>query len=200
MDTLRIKDIKPLSEYEPIRNEFRARIIALKKRRRVPLGDRMTLVFENRDTILFQIQEMMRVEHIYDPVKIQDELNSYNPLIAGPGELSATLFIEITESERIKEILDGLQGIDDGRSIFIELGPDRIYGEFEAGHSKEDKLSAVHYVRFRLTPEQRDGFPGNATPAALVADHPNYRARTPLNTEMRQELSEDFTTPKTVKN
>ena len=126
MEPLRLEDIRPLSDYEPIRKAFRERIIALKKRRRVSLGDRMTLVFENRDTILFQIQEMMRVEHIYDPEKIQDELNTYNPLIAGPGELSATLFIEITQSERIKEILDGLQGIDNGRGIFIELGPDRI--------------------------------------------------------------------------
>lgn len=192
MDTLRLKDIKPLSEYEPIRKEFRERIIALKKRRRVALGDRITLVFENRDTILFQIQEMMRVEHIYDPAKIQNELDTYNPLIAGRGELSATLFIEITESERIKEILDGLQGIDDGRSIFIELGPDRIYGEFEAGHSKEDKLSAVHYVRFRLSPEQRAAFRGDGTPAALVADHPKYRTRIVLDNAVRRELSGDL--------
>ena len=192
MEPLRLEDIRPLSDYEPIRKAFRERIIALKKRRRVSLGDRMTLVFENRDTILFQIQEMMRVEHIYDPEKIQDELNTYNPLIAGPGELSATLFIEITQSERIKEILDGLQGIDNGRGIFIELGPDRIYGEFEAGHSKEDKLSAVHYVRFRFTPEQRAAFGNDGISAALVADHPNYSARTVLTREVREELSVDF--------
>jgi hypothetical protein len=192
MDTLQLKNIKPLSDYEPIRKAFRERIIALKKRRRVSVGDRMTLVFENRDTILFQIQEMMRVEHIYDPVKIQDELNSYNPLIAGPGELSATLFIEITESERIKEILDGLQGIDDGRSIFIELGPDRIYGEFEAGHSKADKLSAVHYVRFRLTPEQQVAFQNPRTAVTLSVEHPNYSERTVLSEETRRELSGDL--------
>ncbi|MBI3996008.1 MAG: DUF3501 family protein [Nitrospirae bacterium] len=192
MDTLRLSDIKPLSEYEPIRKEFRERIIALKKRRRVSLGDRMTLVFENRDTLLFQIQEMMRVEHIYDPAKIQDELNTYNPLIAGPGELSATLFIEITESERIKEILDGLQGIDDGRSVYLELGTERIYGRFEEGHSKEDKLSAVHYVRFRLSPEQRAAFRNEKMPAALAADHPKCRARTLLDAAVREELGKDL--------
>jgi len=192
MDTLQLKDIKPLSDYEPVRKEFRERIIALKKLRRVPLGDRITLVFENRDTLLFQIQEMMRVEHIYDPKKIQDELDTYNPLIAGPGELSATLFIEITDSERIKEILDGLHGIDDGRSIFLELGPERVYGRFEEGHSKADKLSAVHYVRFRFTPEQEAAFRNEATPAALVADHPNYRARALLNTGIRREFLRDL--------
>lgn len=192
MDTLQLKDIKPLSEYEPIRKAFRDRIIALKKRRRVSLGDRITMVFENRDTLLFQIQEMMRVEHIYDPEKIQNELDTYNPLIAGPGELSVTLFIEITEPERIKEILDGLQGIDDGRSVFIELGTDRIYGRFEEGHSKEDKLSAVHYVRFRLSPEQQAAFRNDATPAALVVKHPNFSARTVLDRATRETLSEDF--------
>lgn len=192
MDTLQLKNIKPLSDYEPIRKEFRERIIALKKRRRVSLGDRMTLVFENRDTILFQIQEMMRVEHIYDDQKIQDELDAYNPLIAGAGELSATLFIEITEPERIKEILDSLQGIDDGRSIYLELGPERIYGRFEKGHSKEDKLSAVHYVRFQFSPEQQAEFRNNATPAALVADHPKYRTRTVLENAVRRELSGDL--------
>jgi len=192
MDTLQIKDIKPLSEYEPIRKEFRERIIALKKRRRISLGDRLTLVFENRDTILSQIQEMMRVEHIYDPAKIQNELDTYNPLIPGPGELSATLFIEITEAGRIKEILDGFLGIDGGRCVFIQLGSEQIYGRFEEGHSKEDKLSAVHYVRFRFSPEQQAAFGNDRIPAALVVEHPNYSARTPLAPEARQELSGDF--------
>ncbi|MBI3597036.1 MAG: DUF3501 family protein [Nitrospirae bacterium] len=192
MNPLQLKDIKPLSEYEAFRKPFRERIIALKKRRRVPLGDRLTLVFENRDTILFQIQEMMRVEHIYDPEKIQDELNTYNPLIAGPGELSATLFIEITEPDRIKEILDQLRGIDSGRCVFVELGADRIAGRFEEGHSNEEKLSAVHYVRFRFSPEQRAAFRNDTVPAALIVDHPNYQARTVLDKAVRQELAGDL--------
>lgn len=192
MNPLDLKDIKPLPEYDAVRREVRERIIALKKRRRVLLGDHISLVFENRDTLLFQIQEMMRVEHIYDPAKIQDELNTYNPLIAGPDELSATLYIEITDSDRIKEILDGLQGIDNGRNVFFELGPDRIYGRFEEGHSKEDKLSAVHYVRFQFTPGQRAAFRDDAIPATLVAEHPNYSARAVLSMEARRELSGDL--------
>jgi len=192
MNPLRMEDIKPLSEYEAVRGEFRERIIALKKRRRVSLGDRITLVFENRDTILFQIQEMMRVEHIYDPAKIQNELDTYNPLIAGPGELSGTLFIEITEPGRIKEILDQLRGIDDGRRLFFEIGADRVDGEFEEGHSNEEKLSAVHYVRFRFSPEERKAFQNDAVPAALIVDHPNYRGRTVLEKEVRRELAGDL--------
>lgn len=192
MNPLQLKDIKPLSEYEAVRNSFRERIIALKKRRRVLLGDRLTLVFENRDTILFQIQEMMRVEHIYDPAKIQDELDTYNPLIAGPDELSSTLFIEITEPARIKEILDQLRGIDSGHCVFFELGADRVTGRFEEGHSNEEKLSAVHYVRFRFSPEQRASFRDDQVPAALIVDHPHYRARTLLDKDVRHELSGDF--------
>ena len=143
MKQLTMEDIKPLSEYEAIRKTFQQEIIALKKRRRILLGRNISLVFENRETLLFQIQEMMRVEHIYDPARIRDELDTYNPLIAGPGELSATLFIEITESDRVKEILDGLQGIDNGRSVFIQLGPDRICGLFE--------FYRIESIFFRIT-------------------------------------------------
>jgi len=192
MNTLQLKDIKPLPEYEAVRKSFRDRIIALKKKRRIPLGDRVTLVFENRDTILFQIQEMMRVEHIYDPARIQDELDTYNPLIAGPDELSSTLFIEITEPERIKEILDQLRGIDSGRCLFFEIGTDRVNGRFEEGQSNEEKLSAVHYVRFRFSSEQRAAFRDEQVPAALIVDHPHYRARTLLEKEVRRELSGDL--------
>jgi hypothetical protein len=192
MNLLKLEDIKPLPEYEADRKAFRDRIIAMKKARRIPLGDRISMVFENRDTILFQIQEMMRVEHIYDPAKIQGELDAYNPLLPGAGELSATLFIEITESDRIKEVLDQLYGIDSGRSVFIELGSDRIYGWFETGHSREDKLSAVHYVRFRFTPEQRTAFQKAGIPAALAVEHPHYSARTVLSREAREQLAMDF--------
>lgn len=195
MKQLTMEDIKPLSEYEAIRKTFQQEIISLKKRRRILLGRNISLVFENRETLLFQIQEMMRVEHIYDPARIRDELDTYNPLIAGPGELSATLFIEITESDRVKDILDGLQGIDNGRSVFIQLGPDRIYGLFEEGHSKEDKLSAVHYVRFSMTPAQQAALRDHTVPAAITLDHPAYQDSTVITQEIREELARDFREP-----
>jgi hypothetical protein len=193
MNKLTITDVKPLSEYEGIRKEFRNRVIALKRNRRVPLGDFITLVFENRDTLLFQVQEMMRTEHIYDPTRIQEELDTYNALIPGSGELSATLFIEITEPGKIKEILDRLQGIDRLGDVFLELGPDRINAVFETGHSKDDKLSAVHYVRFPLNPDQQTAFRDEKIHAALVVDHPHYQARTTLTPAIRASLAGDFT-------
>jgi hypothetical protein len=191
MKKLTLQDVRPLSEYESLRPEFRRRIIAMKKDRRVSVGPLITLVFENRDTLLYQIQEMMRIEHLYDPHQIQGEIDAYNPLVPEKDELSATLFIEITEENQIRETLDRLQGIDDGRSVYLELDAERIYGRFEEGHSKEDKLSAVHYVWFRLGPEQRKRLT-EAAMAVLVVDHPNYKAAAPLSASLRKTLSEEL--------
>ena len=192
MKILSLNDIKPLSEYEGIRKEFRSRMIAFKKNRRVPLGDLMTLVFENRETLIYQVQEMMRTEHLYDTAKIQEEIDTYNPLIPGPGELSATLFIEITEEEKIKETLDRLQGIDNGTALYLNLGTERIDGAFETGHSKEDKLSAVHYVRFHFSSDQQKAFLDPETEAALTINHPHYQVHTPLSETVRKSLTQDL--------
>ena len=153
---------------------FGSEIIRLKQRRRISVGDRITLVFENRQTIQFQIQEMIRVERIVDPVKVQDELEVYNAQLPADGELSATLFIEITDSERIKQDLDAFQGIDRGRTLALTAGEHTVYGEFEGGHSKEDKISAVHVVTFRPLPdfvralkESRDSHLGRHRPSRV---------------------------------
>ena len=193
MKKLTRADIKPLPEYEPIRQESRKRIVDLKRHRRLSAGDTITLVFENRDTLIHQIQEMMRTEHIYDEDKIQEEIDTYNALIPEPGELSATFFIEITEKERVKEVLDRLQGIDNGQAVYIQLGEERIDAVFEAGHSKEDKLSAVHYVRFRFSPGQLKAFEDNSVQAKIVVDHPSYHAETVVPDQVRSSLLKDLT-------
>jgi hypothetical protein len=97
MKAIAPEDIIPHQEYERQREAFRANIIALKQRRRMSVGPCITMVFENHETVKFQIQEMIRVERIFDPVKVQDELDVYNALLPAPGELSATLLIEITQ-------------------------------------------------------------------------------------------------------
>src|SRR4029077_20319225 len=114
MDLLTPDDIKNLHEYELERGDFRSRVIALKSRRRIPLGPLMTVVLENRDTVRFQIQEMLRVERIVQPEKVQHEVETYNELLPGPGEVGATLFIEITDPVRIQRVLDGFIGLDKG--------------------------------------------------------------------------------------
>ena len=192
MNKLTIAEIAPLPAYEQERNDFRRRIIALKAHRRIAVGDLITLVFENRDTVRFQIQEMMRVERIHDEAKILDELETYNGLIPGPGELSATLFIEITEAGRVQETLDRLMGIDEPGRLWLEVGGERCAALFETGHSNEDKLSAVHYLRIRLTPAQQQRLADPALAARIVIDHPHYQASAELGLATRQSLIADL--------
>ncbi|MBF8288381.1 MAG: hypothetical protein HW381_1489, partial [Candidatus Rokubacteria bacterium] len=160
-DKIQLKDVLNFFEYEKVRAEMRGRVIDLKRVRRVPVGEHLSFVFENRDTVLFQIQEMCRVERITVDARVQDELDVYNALLPGPGELSATLFIEITDKDQIQAVLDrfiGIDagGIDVGPTVWIQVGKEfAVPGEFEAGHSDEEKgkLSAVHFVRFAFPPE-----------------------------------------------
>jgi len=155
-------------------------------------------VFENRDTVLLQIQEMCRVERITDDAKVQDEIDVYNALLPRPGELSATLFIEITDKDQIQPVLDrfiGIDagGIDVGPTVWIQVGRDFVIpGEFEAGHSDEEKgkLSAVHFVRFAFPPEAVRAFAGS--PVHLVVDHRAARARVELAAETKAQLLEDL--------
>ena len=151
MNPLSPQDLLPAPEYEQQREQFRSQIIALKQRRRISVGPLITLVFENRETLRFQTQEMIRVERILDPHKVQEELDVYNVLMPGSGELSATLLIEITEQDRMKEWLDVFMGLDHGETVAIRAGTERAFGVFEGGHSHETKISAVHFVRFRPT-------------------------------------------------
>src|SRR5262245_44067824 len=110
MPKVSLDEVMGLERYEQARPVFRARIIALKKNRRVSVGDRVTFVFENHDTMLFQIQEMLRAEHIVDLDRVRDEIEVYSALIPNAGELSATMLIEITEMEHIREELVRLMG------------------------------------------------------------------------------------------
>jgi len=189
-----LEEIQGLERYEQSRDQFRRRIIELKKRRRVSVGDRVTLVFENHDTMLFQIQEMLRAEHIVDLDKVRDEIEVYNELVPNPGELSATLLVEITESDRIREDLVHLLGIDE--AVRLEIG-DRfvIPAVFEPGHSKEDKLSAVQYVRFAFDVAARAAFVGGHERVRLVIDHPNYRHRAVISDAVRASLADDLAQP-----
>jgi hypothetical protein len=113
-------------------------------------------------------------------------------LIPDQGQLSATLFIEIEDAQQVKPTLDRLLGIDNGRSLFLRLdGVSPIYASFEAGHSREDKVSAVHYLRFALDERARKALREGPCPT-LVIDHPGYRAETRLTEETRQELLRDL--------
>jgi hypothetical protein len=192
MNLLTPQDLLSAAEYEQDRPAIRQRIIALKKRRRISVGALVTLMFENRETLLFQIQEMIRTERIFDPGKIQEECDVYNALLPGRDELSATLFIEITGSEKIQELLDSFQNIDRDDTVALKVGDTSIFANFEAGHSKEDKISAVHFVRFSTTQTFRDLLARPEVPAFVTIIHPYYRAEAPVLHEMRQEWLKDL--------
>jgi hypothetical protein len=192
MNALISNDIIPYADYERQREGFRARIIELKKRRRISVGPLVTLVFENRETLLFQIQEMVRVEQIFDPAKVQEELDVYNALLPGAGELSATLLIEITDDARMKEWLDAFMGLDHGQKVAITVGSEHLYAEFEGGHSHETKISAVHFVRFQVPPATKDLLADLRVPVTLSVHHGVYQADAPVPGSMREEWLRDL--------
>lgn len=193
---LTLDDIADLRAYERERDAFRARIIELKKARRVAIGPIVTMVFENRDTIRFQIQEMARAERMLSDDAIQTELDTYNPLIPGAGELSATLFIELTSKDQLMEWLPKLVGIE--RSLELLLGEgagaEVVRCEVEEQHAeqltREDVTASVHYVRFRLTPALVERFGSESV--VLAVNHANYAEGAHLGGATKRALLEDL--------
>ena len=185
-------DLLSTADYDRQREQFRSQIIGLKQRRRISVGPLITLVFENRETLRFQTQEMVRVEHILDPHKVQEELDVYNALMPGSGELCATLLIEITEQDRMKEWLDVFMGLDHGETVSIRAGTEQAFGLFEGGHSHETKISAVHFVRFRPTASMTAAFADLHVPVALTVHHHAYHAEAPVPGSMREEWLSDL--------
>ena len=187
MNPLTHTELIPHDEYERQRETYRQSIIDLKRRRRIGIGEKITLVFENRETLRFQVQEMIRVERIFDPQKVQEELDVYNALLPGIGELSATLLIELTDPETMKHWLDLFMGLDHGQKLGLRAGGDVAYGAFEGGHSHETKISAVHFVRFRPTSAMVQAIGDSAARVALTVHHAGYNAEAEVPWSMRQE-------------
>jgi len=194
---LTLDDILDLRHYERVRDDYRARVIARKRNRRVGLGPIMTLVFECADTVRFQIQEMARVEKILSDEAMQTELDIYNRLLPEPGELSATLFIELTSDAAMREWLPKLVGIE-GAIAFALDAPSLVTSVPEADHAaalvRDSVTPAVHYLRFGFTKAQIESFATAdlANPVALVSTHQAYEARTELPEAVRQELLGDL--------
>jgi hypothetical protein len=188
---LTIDEIQNLHEYEIARPEFRSRVMELKRRRRTSLGPLMTLVFENRDTVRFQIQEMLRVERIVRPDKVQHEIDTYNELLPGEGQVGATLFIEITDPAQVQSVLDGFVGLEEPGHLSLRIGATAYPAIFAPGQSREDRISAVHYIRFAPGEEGRKALVSGAT-ATLEVEHGEYRATQELPPPMVQELIADL--------
>ena len=187
-------DIMGPAIYAGIRDDFRRRIIEYKEHRRLDIGDRVFLVFENRRTLLFQIEEILRAEKITTPEQIAEEIEVYNQLMPGADSLSATLFLTVPrhkdrENERRAE-LDRFIGLDE--HVVLRIGPYAIRAEFEAGRATEDRISAVQYTRYRLAPEAIALLRTPGSEVSVEIDHPVYRHRARASEAMRASLAADF--------
>jgi len=183
-------EVLPIGEYEQVRARFRARVIEEKRNRRVSVGPHMSVIFENRDTVLLQIQEMLRAERITKESAIQHEIDTYNDLLPGTDELSMTLFIEIADAVLREQTLIALQGLE----TKVALDVDGVL--FPATHPPHgvmpDRTTAVHYFKVKLSPEARQAIQKKSATLAIRVDHPQYDVRVEFPRAVVASLAEDF--------
>lgn len=190
---LTLTDIADVRAYEREREEFRTRVIALKRRRRVHVGLFVTFLFENRDTIRFQIQEMARVEKLTTDDDIQVELDTYNPIIPDVGQVCATMFIELTTDEQMREWLTKLAGVENAVRLVLSDSteiPAIIDEQHSEGLTRDHVTAAVHYLRWEFSPEQVAAFAAGAV--QLRIDHPEYLEVVELSDATHAELLDDL--------
>lgn len=182
-----------LEKYAEIRPEFRARVIAHKKNRRVPLGDHAALYFEDALTMQYQIQEMLRIERIFEAKGIQEELDVYNPLIPDGNNWKATFMVEYDDEAERRDALAKLVGVEHALWMRVaDLAKVRPISNEDLDRSTDDKTASVHFMRFELTPEMVAAAKGGATIAAGI-DHPNLNVSLdPLPEPLRAALAADL--------
>ena len=183
-------EILGLADYEQIREPFRRRIMALKQARRVALGTNITVLFENHDTALFQIQEMLRTERITAEKAILHELETYNELVPGPSELSATIFIEYPEREARERMLVALAGVES--AFYVRAAGERLPVVPDTRGTEPDRTMAVQYVKFPLSAAAQAALATGNVELSLGVEHDAYRAEVVLSRDTQQSLADDF--------
>ncbi|HTQ05360.1 MAG TPA: DUF3501 family protein [Polyangiaceae bacterium] len=190
MKPIERSELLDLGAYEQLRERFRARVIAVKRPRYVALGPAMTVLFENRDTVLFQVQEMLRTERITQEKAIQHELETYNELIPSERELSATIFIEYPDKDERERMLVALAGVED--DFYLLAGNERFAVIPDRRGSEPDRTMAVQYVKFPLSQAAVAALVGGSLGLKLGVEHPAYRAETTLAADTLASLRDDF--------
>ena len=193
MQKLTRGDLYPLEQYAAMRNEFRARVLAHKKHRKLHLGPHSTLYFEDRLTMHYQVQEMLRAERIFEAEGIEDELAAYNPLIPDGSNWKATFMIEYDDVEERRVALGKLMGVED-RVWMRVAGHDPVYAiaDEDLERDTEEKTSAVHFLRFELSASMVADLQGGAALAAGI-DHPAYESTVdPVPDAVRASLMGDL--------
>ncbi len=182
-----------LEAYAKARKDFRARVIAHKKQRSVPLGDHVTLIFEDELTVRYQVQEMLRVERIFEEAGIRDELDAYNPLVPDGNNWKTTMLIEYPDIDERRVMLARLKGVED--RVWVEVADNaRVYAiaDEDLERENEEKTSAVHFLRFELTPAMKRALAGSAA-LVIGVDHPAYNANIDVAPAIRASLIRDLT-------
>jgi hypothetical protein len=192
MKKIEFGEILNIYEYEKVREQKRREIIEIKKKRRLFVGDLVHLVFENRDTVWFQIQEMIRAERMVRDEEIQQEIDIYNELIPEKNQLSITMFIEIPDEQERKRLLPQLVGIHD--HLWFHIGNKHSIRAVADKKSERDyqygKAAVVHFLKLNLTPEQVKDFA--ELPVRVEINHPNYKAMVEMPEEVKAELVKDL--------
>jgi hypothetical protein len=192
MELIRKEDLAGKVEYERLRPEFRRRVMALKNKRRVAVGDNATVHFETRDTMLYQVYEMLRAEDSWDRERaVEDELEAYNPLIPQNGGLSATLMLEYeTPAERSLH-LEALVGLD--QHVWLEVGDtEPVAAVFDDAQVSPTRISSVQYIRWPLDDDRRRILQTDGAVVRILFDHPHYEAQAVLGEETRKEIARDL--------
>ncbi len=185
-------DLFSLEHYARIRPEYRARVMEHKKLRAVPLGEHAVLYFEDALTMQYQVQEMLRLEHMVAPEPIQEELDVYNPLIPDGSNWKATFMVEYPDVDERRQALERLIGIE--RAIWVRIaGFEKVrpIANEDLDRETEDKTSAVHFLRFELTPTMIAALKAGVGLTAGI-DHPNYSTTVEISEEVRSSLVADL--------
>lgn len=192
MQKLTRDDLYSLEKYAEVRPEFRSKVLAHKKNRKLPLGPNATLYFEDRLTMQYQIQEMLRAERIFEAEGIEDELAAYNPLIPDGSNWKATFMIEVSDPEERKQLLARLVGVED--KVWVRVGEHpAVYAiaDEDLERETEEKTSSVHFLRFELTPEMVDAIRNGAGVSAGI-DHPEFPHQVELPSAVARSLAADL--------
>jgi hypothetical protein len=193
MPSITRESLMTLEAYARNRNEFRAKVMSHKKARKVYLGDNLTLIFEDELTLRYQIQEMLRIEKIFEEEGIQSELDAYNPLVPDGSNWKATMLIEYPEVEERKRRLAVLKGVED--KVWVRVaGHDKVYAVADEDLEREndEKTSSVHFLRFELTPAMKTSLRDGAA-FGIGVDHPEYAAASdPVAPAIRESLLGDL--------
>jgi hypothetical protein len=184
------RDIKGPALYAGIRDDYRKRVIEMKRDRRVIIGDRVSMVFENRHTLTLQVEEIVRTEGLTTDEQIGSEIAVYNDLMPTETSLAATLFIELPPDADPYVALRALVGLDE--HVVLHIGPHAVRAEFEPGRSTADKISAVQYLRYPLAADAKAALLAPGTRVAIEIDHPNYTHRVDCSEAMRASLAADY--------